>query len=108
MTREILSSASHSAAPNCATNQARKVSDGIPAAGPVSTLGERRVSIRAYVTHGPSNPAGLRSRQRMLRMPLRSSEKVSTSPAMPAPITTTSLTGSPLAWVAGTTQFAGG
>ena len=44
----------------------------------------------------------------MLPMPLRNSEKVSTSPAMPAPITTTSLTGSPLAWLAGTTQFDGG
>ena len=74
----------------------------------LTALGERSVAILAYVTHGPSRPAGLRSRQRMLRMPLRSSEKVSTRPAMPAPITTTSDTGAPLECTAGTTQFGGG
>jgi hypothetical protein len=41
--------------PNCASNQARKVSDGRPSAGPASCLGERSVSMRAVVAQGPSS-----------------------------------------------------
>ncbi|KEH06989.1 hypothetical protein GY14_30975 [Delftia tsuruhatensis] len=39
-------------------NQARKVSEGRPSAGPVSSLGERRVSMRAVVAQGPSKSSG--------------------------------------------------
>ena len=47
--------------PNCASNQARNVRLEKPNAGPVSSGGERSVSMRAQVAHGPSKPAGERS-----------------------------------------------
>ena len=76
-------------APNCASNQARKVSAGRPSAGPVSSLGERSVSMRAVVAQGPSKPAGDRSKMRA-RRPRCASVASSARPAMPPPTMATS------------------
>jgi multidrug efflux pump len=43
----------------------------LPGAADVRVFGERRISMRAYVPHGPSSPRGLRSIVRILRMPSR-------------------------------------
>ena len=44
-----------------ASNQARKVSEGMPSAGPARCFGLRSVSMRAVVAHGPSRPASASS-----------------------------------------------
>src|SRR5436853_1646594 len=50
------------------SNQARKVRLEKPNAGPVSSGGDRKVSIRAHVAHGPSKPTGERSNTRRPRI----------------------------------------
>ena len=71
----ILWSRSQPSAPCFASYQARKVSAGKPRSGPVRCLGERRMSMRAKVSHGPSRPRGARSTQRRLRTPSRAARR---------------------------------
>ena len=87
-------------------NQARKDRAATPMAGPVSSLGERRVSMRAVVAHGPSKSGADLSSSTGL-MPTCCSAMLSARPAWPAPMTSTSCTGSPLRVEGGIQALAG-
>src|SRR5882762_2113331 len=99
----------HAARPNCVSNQARKVRLENPNDGPLSSGGERKVSMRAKVAHGPSKPAGERSNIFSERTARHFNAKAAASPDMPAPITATSSTGPYVGCVRGSSQsLAGG
>src|SRR5205807_112412 len=77
------------------SNHARNVSDGTPRSGPVRCFGERNVSMRANVAHGPSPPVAARSTTRRLRTPSRIRAKAAVWPHMPPPTINTSSSGWP-------------